>query len=461
MAAMDDRIYAAAPENYLTNFTRLLQTNGPQDAEQNMFNMISNGLDHADYLIVRAPKPALMVTTTRDMFNIQGVLETEREVARIYKAYGKEDNFSKTEEDAPHASTKKNREAMYAFFQKHLNNPGSSVDIETPPFTPEEVKVIPTGQVSTSLGGETVFSLNRKDAEKILNTLELSRANLAAHIPRALESAKRLSGYKEPSGVVETVFTGRFQNEGYVTEKYFIRGEGNYVIPYLLLKPQKSNNKALIYLHPSDKSAEVSAGGEIEWFVRNGFTVLAPDMIGIGETAPSRSNDLRKEWYASILIGRSIEGLRAGDVVRLTRVLKNTGGVSEIYGVARKGMAPLLLHAAAFDPSISRLALIEPYSSYRSIVMNRFYNPGFIHTTVPGALTAYDLPDLAASLAPRKLMMAGVTDGSDNASDTDNINKDLAIIKTAYQNKNAGGQLNIVPMKPDEKLFNLFTDWIR
>src|SRR5450759_2770017 len=84
IAAMDNRIYAAALENYLTNFTRLLQTIGPQDAEQNMSDAISRGIDHGDFLLVRAPKPALMITTTRDMFSIQGAMETEKEVAAIY-----------------------------------------------------------------------------------------------------------------------------------------------------------------------------------------------------------------------------------------------------------------------------------------------------------------------------------------------------------------------------------------
>ena len=78
-------------------------------------------------------------------------------------------------------------------------------------------------------------------------------------------------------------------------------------------------------------------------------------------------------------------------------LLKKRAGISEIYGLARKEMAPVLLHAAAFDPDITRIALIEPYSSYQSIVMNHFYDAGFIHNTVPGALRAYDLPDLAAS----------------------------------------------------------------
>ncbi len=44
-------------------------------------------------------------------------METEGEVSRIYKAYGMADNFSRIEDDDVHASTKKNREAMYAFFR--------------------------------------------------------------------------------------------------------------------------------------------------------------------------------------------------------------------------------------------------------------------------------------------------------------------------------------------------------
>jgi hypothetical protein len=166
-------------------------------------------------------------------------------------------------------------------------------------------------------------------------------------------------------------------------------------------------------------------------------------------------------WYASILIGRSIVGIRAGDVTRLTHVLRKTSEIREIYGVARKEMAPVLLHAAAFNPDITRIALIEPYSSYQSIVMNHFYTSSFIHGVVPGALKAYDLPDLEATLAPRKLLMAGVTDGYGKSSDNESVNKDLDIIKIAYKNKNADGQLDIESLKPDEKPFNIFMEWFK
>jgi dienelactone hydrolase len=461
IAAMDDRIKAAAPENYVTNFTRLIETAGPQDAEQNMFNVIEHGIDMADYLEVRAPKPTLMITTTRDMFSIQGARETAKEASGIFKAYGKPENFRMVTDDSVHASTKKNREAMYAFFQKHLNNPGDSSDEELTILSPKELQVTKTGQVSTSLNSETVYSLNRKTAEKLENRLESSRKNFPGYLAGVVESAKQLSGYKEPVKSNEPVFTGRFQKDGYAIEKYFVKGEGDYVIPYLLMKPENPNHKALIYLHPSGKSAEALPGGEMEWFVKNGFTVLAPDLLGVGEMSPENTS-IRvylRTWYASMLIGRSILAVQAGDVIRLTSLLKKTQGIDEVYGFARKEMAPVLLHAAAFNPSITRIALIEPYSSYRSVATNRLYDPKFINSLVPGALKLYDLPDLAASLAPRKLIIAGSLDGAGNSGDG-TINKDLEVVKNGYRHRNAKDAL-IISEETAKEPEGIYKAWIK
>jgi len=195
------------------------------------------------------------------MFSIQGVRETEKEVSRIYKAYDKEDNFGRAEDDAPHASTKKNREEMYSFFQKHLNNPGSSMDLEVTMLTKEEMQVTATGQISTSLIGETVFSLNKKETEKLLAKLQASRTDLSRHIPEVVFAAKKLSGYREPVDISEPFFAGRIQREGYVIEKYFIRGEGDYIIPYLLMIPEKKNNKALALFTSFRKTYRSSSRG--------------------------------------------------------------------------------------------------------------------------------------------------------------------------------------------------------
>ena len=116
------------------------------------------------------------------------------------------------------------------------------------------------------------------------------------------------------------------------------------------------------------------------------------------------------------------------------------------------------MYAAAFDNSISRIALIEPYSSYLSIVRNRFYSSSFIPGVVPGALKAYDLPDIEASFAPGKLLMAGVTDGYGKISDTASINNDLEIVRNGYKKKNAEENLMILSLPQYDNPDALF--WI-
>jgi len=468
ISALDERVVASAPACYITSYRRLMESIGVQDGEQNFYHGISCGLDQADLLEVRAPKPTLIMATTRDFFSIQGARETHAEVKRIYELVGKPENIEITEDDFEHGYTKKNREAMYAFFQKYLQNPGSSVEDTIDFLSAKELQKTSTGQVSSSLGGETVFSLNCKESEKLIAGLDLARKDIKNHLSEVINSAKILSGFREPLINNDPVFTGRIQREGYTIEKYFVQAEGDYVIPYLLMIPANPNNKALIYLHPQGKSTEANPGGEIEWFVKNGFTVLAPDLIGIGETSPGISTGATDDdnvsytlWYNSILIDRSIVGVRAGDVVRLCRLLKNSYGAKEVYAVARREMTQVLLHAAAFDKEITRIALIDSYSSYLSLLRNRFYNSKLIQSIVAGALQSYDLPDLEACLAPRNLLMIGSGDGSHSSPEIDKIESEQIIIKDAYRSLNSEKKLSIGSFKSNEELIDRFRAWIK
>src|SRR5690606_15335412 len=152
--------------------------------------------------------------------------------------------------------------------------------------SPKELQKTSTGQLVTSLGGETVFSLNKKEAEKYVHQLEISRIHFPQYLTGVLSSAKKLSGYEEPKATQNPVFTGAVKRDGYIIEKYFVKGEGDYIIPYLLMVPDKPNNKALVCLYPSGKIAAVTENSEMEQFVKKGFTVLAPDLIGVGEMGP-------------------------------------------------------------------------------------------------------------------------------------------------------------------------------
>ena len=57
VAALDERVAAAAPTCYICGFHRLFESIGPQDAEQNFNGGVASGIDHADFLEVRAQNP--------------------------------------------------------------------------------------------------------------------------------------------------------------------------------------------------------------------------------------------------------------------------------------------------------------------------------------------------------------------------------------------------------------------
>jgi hypothetical protein len=395
IAAFDERIYAAAPENYITNFKRLLLTNGPQDAEQNFYHAIAEGLDHPDLLIVRAPKPTLLIATTRDMFNIEGVRETSRQVQRIYDAYDASANFQKIEDDYGHTSTRKNRERMYAFFRTHFDLPGPVKDQAIDTLSMEELQVSPTGQVVSSYQGITTFDLNKAELKDLNGTME-----------EKIAWAKELSGYEKPDKLSETMMVGRYQRDGYTVEKHLMKGEGDYWLPYILMKPDQPTNRAVLYLNPSGKGADATLGGDMETLVKEGTMVLAPDLLNTGEMGNGGfTGDANFDghsynlWFESILIGRSIVGLDAGDANRLVAVLQEKEGATEVKGLAKGEMSSVLLHAANFNPAISSVALVDPMRSYRGLVDSFRYPTKAVNYTVAGALKHYDLPDLLENLS--------------------------------------------------------------
>jgi hypothetical protein len=368
-----------------------------------------------------------------------------------------------TEDDTTHAFTKKNDEAIYAFFQKHLNLPGDPTEEDVAVLTPEELTVTPTGQISTYLNGKFIYDYNKMDSEKLIEDLEKSRRNSREHINKVKVKAKELSGYETPDTVSEPFFQGRYQRDGYSVGKYAIKGEGNYVVPMLVFIPEGyTTSPAVIYLHPEGKVAEASPGGEIERIVKKGYIVVAPDVLGIGETKNTLTRDLADD-YTAILIGRSIVGIQAADVVRVVHYLRSFDTVdkNEISAVAIGKMCPTLLHAAAFEPALKNVACIDPFISYRSIVMNKLFKVGLIKyrdtidhpyeidfsSCVAGALTAYDLPDLIGCIAPRKVLLANIQNQLLESASSDLINNELTFPRSVYSSENKPGNLIVLPSK--------------
>ena len=399
ISAFDERIKASAPENYVTSHRRLLQTRGPQDGEQNYYHWLANGVALEDLLIMRMPKPLLLVTTTRDIFSIQGVREVYKEISNGYQALGLPDNLAMVEDDAGHSPTKSNNEAMYSFFRKHLDFPGDVQDEEVTLFEVSELMVTSSGQVSTSIEGESVYSLNKKLANE-LNSQLIEKRKSDGFLEKAKKEAMQLSGFESPTDL-EYILDGCHQRDGYRICMYILKGpEDEYVIPLLMAIPDGSGPKpAIISVHPEGKEK----GIELEELVKEGYIVVSPDLIGAGETKPAADFGPGPAFGAMIL-GKSIVGMQASDIVNVVNFLKDQPNIDSgnIQAIAFNEQVPAVLHAATFDTSIKGVALVDGPESYYSVTQKRFYDlPLPFSWGVAGALKSYDLPDLENIIAER------------------------------------------------------------
>ncbi|MBK8503693.1 MAG: acetylxylan esterase [Saprospiraceae bacterium] len=251
LMAVDQRIKAAAPECYLTTFKQLLLSGGPQDAEQNPLHFLYKGLDLADLVEARAPKPTLMVTTTRDIFSIQGARDLYIEAQHAYRAHGETDNLSMVEDDAPHQSTRKNREATYRFFQKHLNNPGDPVDVNVEIFPEKELWVTEGGQLSKNGYDQNLFLINKNQTDLILSD-SVSR-NTPQYLTALPGKLVELTGYEIPTDF-SVVFSGTTDYGYYSIEKYLIRTGQNYHIPLIWLRPSQTSGKTILVIDDRGKA---------------------------------------------------------------------------------------------------------------------------------------------------------------------------------------------------------------
>jgi dienelactone hydrolase len=452
--ALDDRVKVAVPSCWLTSRRRLLEVNGIQDAENNIYRELQNGIEHADWLLARAPKPTLVLATSHDHYPIQGVRETAAEMRRIYQALGAAADFGLSEDDGGHGYTPKNIEASNAFLMKHLGVAADPSERAYPLLKKEELKVTITGQVVTEFKAETVFSVNARETAGLLKRLENSRQK-SGHILNVLRESRRLSGYRGPVTPHEAVYRGGFRRDGYRLEKWALDGGPNAVIPLLLAIPKGEGPfPAVIYLSPDGKTTAATPGGTLEKLVRRGFAVAAADVIGIGETQPriGRQNDTNAAFYIGALIGGSTVGLQAEDVTAVASWLRSDGRIrAGGAGLLASGaMGPAATHAAAFDPNIRWLVLDRAPASYSAVAMHQVYTVPSA-ALVPGALTAYDLPDLLASLAPRRVAAVTPVDQAQEVLGQAAASEHFRYTVSHYRTRGAGANFRI-PTQAEEGL---------
>jgi dienelactone hydrolase len=409
LMALDDRIIAAAPSCYITNFYERILDLGAQDAEQNIYGQLAFGMDHADYLMMRAPTPILICAATRDFFDIRGTWDSFRYAKRLYTRLGFAERIDLLENDAGHNYNRQAREGVVRWMSRWLlkkDEPITEPDIKL--LSEKEIQCTPNGQVMLLEGARSVYDLNRdfekelaKRRRKLWATMD--SAELLIRV-RKLAGIRRLTELPKPK--VEELDV--VERDGYRVKKMILKPEDGIYLPALMFVPNQILSRgAVLYVHERGKSTDAAPGGPIEKLVKAGQVVLAVDLRGTGETQQDIQGYFRPHFgsdgqdvYTAYLLGRSYVGMRAEDVLVCAAFLRRQrAGRVELIAVGNVSVPAL--HAAALEPALfGSVKLVRSLVSWSNLIeLGRSYNQ--LVNTVHGALTVYDLDDLAAILGDK------------------------------------------------------------
>ena len=162
LMALDPRIVAAAPSCFITTTRRKNDDPGPGDAEQNIYAQTAYGMDHPDYVLMRAPKPTLILAATRDFVPIAGAWETFRQAKRLYTRMGVAERVDLVEADEEHGFSLHLRTGACRWMRRWLLNRVDEVtESDFDVFSDRQLQCTPRGQVLLLEGARSVFQLYR------------------------------------------------------------------------------------------------------------------------------------------------------------------------------------------------------------------------------------------------------------------------------------------------------------
>ncbi|MCG6928881.1 MAG: alpha/beta hydrolase family protein [Acidobacteria bacterium] len=409
LAVVEPRLAVAVSSCYMTSWKQLWFEPGPQDAEQDLPGFLAHGLDFADYATVFAPRPFTILSAVRDFFPIAGARAAYDETRHIYETLGAPDRAGFFEYDDTHGWSQPRREATYRWLERWLHD---RVDEGLEPALETELEsdlyATPTGQVSTSYEDtETVQTLNRAVAEEMFP----GRAAASLDDPealRALVRARLLMG--DAPGHPTVTSHGTVDREGYRIEKLALGTAPGITVPAHVFVPDggPARKPAVLSVDGAGKASAAGEGGDLEALARSGHVVLAPDVRGTGESGPtSASGGYRPVWQMlqrALLVNRTVVGMQVEDLLAALDYLEGRDDVdSEHVAVLGRGQGGILaLSLAVLRPGIEKVALEGTVLSYLEIARAP-YHENLVASFVPGILKDFDLPDLAAALAPRPL----------------------------------------------------------
>ena len=220
--------------------------------------------------------------------------------------------------------------------------------------------------------------------------------------------------------------------------------------------PQTGRN-AMLFVTESGKETDSMELGLYERLALAGHMVLSADVRGIGETKPPHmattfgppqfrqlfdaENAMSlMAWY----MDESLLGMRVYDVMRCVDYALSRPDVdAKSLEVVGQGAGALwAMYAAALDPRLVSVVAERGLLSYRSLAqVDRYtHNAGIF---IRGVLQRFDLPQVAAAIAPRQLTLKFPVDPMKRVVPAAAANEAYKFTAQAYEEAGAANSFRI------------------
>jgi hypothetical protein len=330
------------------------------------------------------------------------------------------------------------------------------------PRRPDDLLCTPTGQLSDSIGSETVYTLNRKRAAELLPPqralrtraeLERLQARLRTDV-RTTAAIGAEPGASPPPVAVEA----SVKRDGYHLDSVTMRADDGLSLKGLLAVPERAGRKrAMLVLDSRPAEATAAAGGEVERLARDGWVVLVLQPRATPAWTDELKSPLLGPHYLltlrARLVGKTLTGMRADDIIRAVDWLASRPDVEReqiaAYASGPHGVA--LLHAAALDARIGRIFVENTLVSYR-LDVERPLHRNLPEVALPGVLTRYDIGDLLLALSPRPVVLINPANGVGTTMREAEARREFAYVFESERNLGSAERVRLVWRAPGEPL---------
>ena len=432
IAALDERVKAAVPVAGITSMRNHVVDGCVESHCDCMYQVNSKRWDFAMISSLVAPRALLISNTDKDgIFPLEGVLDVHAKTRKLYRLLGAEGNLGLQIAEGPHKDTQDLRVHAFSWFNRFLKKQNPPPLIDNPAtkyFEPEQLKVFkknPADEKTSSIHETFVPIASAPPIPKDRDAWEKYRDKVRTKLDENVFGAWPKKSPEAKGEILADLSSGgiRFSVHRFVSQEpwelplYLVHREGLnredldlVVLNVLDEKGWKdfasTYGKAFgkgfpdrVELPDHDAKAFDS---ESKMFKNHKWAMAYVVPRGIGPTAWSgdarKRNQILRRFY---LLGETLDGMRAYDVVRCAGTLRSVEGMSKIplWMQANGQMGANLLYASLHIPAVTRLDLHDLPRSHRE-------GPAYLNV-----LRVLDLPQAVALASERTRVVLYQPDG--------------------------------------------------